>query len=105
MSSREQLERSIEAKRRELEAAEQALRNADAACRHEFGTAENADIYHPPYTIPGDTPGTMGVDYRGPCHVPSKTEKRWRRTCKKCGKVEFTTRIASEVKVVQQPQW
>lgn len=61
-------------------------------CPHQFGEPTADNIYHEAYTIPGDKPGTMGVDFRGPTHVPSKIDKRWKRICTLCDKVEHTTR-------------
>lgn len=89
----------IDRKRQELRDAEARLDVADRQCGHEWGPTINASIYHEAYTCPGDPPGTMGVDWRGPVHVPSRTEQRWKRVCKKCGKEEFTSR-ANETSVV-----
>ena len=60
-------------------------------------------IYHAAYTCPGDPPGTMGVDWRGPVHVPSKTIPKWRRTCDLCGKIEETQRTNDVV--TKEPKW
>ena len=57
------------------------------------------------YTIPGDRPGTMGVDWRGPVHVPSSTKDQWTRTCTECGKEEVTTQKNEEKKVNITPRW
>jgi len=65
-------------------------------CSHQWGDIIYDPIYHEAYTSPGDPPGTMGVDWRGPTHVPAQTIKRWRRVCKLCGKVEETQRTTKQ---------
>lgn len=84
-----------DAKRLEQEAAQKkaAAESLVRKCQHSWDETRYTPDYQAAYTIPGDTPGTMGIDYRGPCHVPSKTTPRWSRTCKNCGVVETTTRI------------
>ena len=85
--------RAIKAAQENLTHLQKKLDREESQCGHIWGDAEGAHIYHKAYTIPGDEPGTMGVDFRGPCHVPSRTEARWKRTCLNCGKVEYTTRV------------
>lgn len=94
----------------EFEKAQKVLRDAEHSvemmenrCRHDYTPPTYEPIHHEGYTFPGDPPGTMGVDWRGPVYVPSSTEKRWRRECKLCGKVEYTTRIKEEKTEV--PDW
>lgn len=84
---------------RETEAAEKkarALRGqldaARLACRHSWGTVKYVPEHHEGYTIPGDPPGTMGVDWRGPCEVAPTTTRRWERACATCGLVQRTGR-------------
>jgi hypothetical protein len=92
--------------KRELAEAQRELELAEARCnngRHDWAEAKYEPIYHKAYTIPGDEPGTMGIDFRGPCYVPAKTDQRWTRTCKCCGKVETTTRATEEVS--KKPQF
>jgi hypothetical protein len=76
----------------EHEAARRAIDNLERTCQHDWDDVKDTSIYHKAYTIPGDPPGTMGVDRQLPCHVSARTEPRWSRTCKKCGKTEHTTR-------------
>lgn len=97
MSDASNLRQQIADEQRRLERLQQQLKQAEAACEHDW-TVENRPIYHPAYTIPGDPPGTMGVDWRGPCHVDSKTTPRWIRRCSKCKRVEYTTRFKQEKK-------
>jgi hypothetical protein len=100
------LEKELKDKQEALESARRALQYAEAQCcggRHSWGEAEYKPIYHEGYTIPGDPPGTMGIDWRGPCHVPSSSEPRWIRTCKACGKVEETKQAREET--VKKPDW
>ena len=54
-------------------------------CNHDFSPAKQIITHHPSYEIPGDPPGTMGVDWRGPCYVPARDEIIFRKTCCKCG--------------------
>ena len=92
----ENLKQTIASKREELIASERD-------CQHRWGETKPAHIYNKAYTIPGDSPGTMGVDFRGPVHVPSSTTKRWKRTCDKCGKIETTTHANQEV--IERPSF
>ncbi len=74
-----------------FEGAKLALKEAERQCSHDWSASVEASVYLPSHTIPGDPPGIMGVDWRGSCHVPSRTEKYWKRTCNICGKEEITT--------------
>ncbi|MHA2062983.1 MAG: hypothetical protein ACXABY_01235 [Candidatus Thorarchaeota archaeon] len=74
-----------------LERAERELERIYRLCKHDWAV-KYAPEYQEAYTVPGDPPGTMGIDWRGPSFVPSKTVPRWGRACKKCGKVEYTKR-------------
>ena len=94
--SRQEIERKIKRLRDELKAEEIALNLVDVSCDHVWEETKPDHIYHEGYTTPGDAPGTMGVDFRGPCHVPAKTEKRWRRRCAICWKEEYTTRVSKK---------
>lgn len=76
----------------ELTEAERELTDMVRNCQHQYGPAVYDPVYTPAYTIPGDPPGTMGVDRQLPCHVPAKTEKKWKRECELCGEVEYTTK-------------
>lgn len=80
-----------------LTRAETKLANAERDCRHDWTKPEADNIYRESYTIPGDRPGTMGVDFRGPCYVPAETTYRWKRTCTICGKMEHTQRTKENV--------
>ena len=81
----------------DLKEAKSALSLYVSGCRHSWGKVESAHIYEKSYTIPGDPPGTMGVDWRGPTYVPAKETKRWKRVCSECGEEEFTTRTEQHV--------
>jgi len=90
--------------RNELVATEQkaaslkaAIQRAETECgRHKWGAIQYIPIEHPAYQTKGDPPGTMGVDWQGPCYIPASTDKRWSRTCAACGKVEITTSTRKE---------
>ena len=77
--------------------AKNALIALDDSCKHKWGETVSADIRHDAYTIPGDPKGTMGIDRRLSTYVSAKTDKRWKRACEKCGKVEHTTRTSDQV--------
>ncbi len=83
---------------RNLVNTKENLKRIVDACDHKYGEVAYDPIYTPEYTIPGDPPGTMGVDWRGPCHVSAETKKRWRRECTLCGEVEYTDKILKKVK-------
>jgi len=90
--------------RARLERAEMELRNAqnavssmEARCPHEWGDAVYDPVHHKGYRVEGDPPGTMGVDRMLPFHVPPRTDRRWRRECRVCGKVEYTARTDEHV--------
>jgi hypothetical protein len=86
----------------ELTKAEIDLKKYVTKCNHNFET--NYDpVYTPAYTIPGDKPGTMGIDWQGPVYVPAKTQERWKRECEKCGLVEYTTETEDIIKKI--PKW
>jgi hypothetical protein len=91
--------------RQESERAEKNLRQYEQDCSHNFTEPIYDPIYHKAYTIPGDPPGTMGVDWRGPCHVPAETIDRWRRECQKCGLVECTQEVDEQKIIKKVPKW
>lgn len=64
-------------------------------CNHKWSNPEAAHIYHPAYQSAGDPIGTCGVDRRLPMYIPSRTDKRWKRTCLECGDEQFTTHVTS----------
>ena len=97
-----ELKKTIDALKESLKRAEDELYQIQSVCSHDWEN-KYTPKYNVAYTIPGDPPGTMGVDWRGPTHVPAKTTPMWTRTCKKCGKVETTTRTTSEE--VEHPKW
>jgi hypothetical protein len=88
---------------KEFEEAQRGLDNLERTCRHQYGPTVYDPINHKAYTCPGDPPGTMGVDWRGPVHVPARTEKRWRRECDLCGKVEYTKQVKENI--TETPYW
>jgi hypothetical protein len=84
------IEDQLQSKKAQLEREERECRhNSDQSC---WMTTPD-DVCKPGYTIPGDPPGTMGIDRRFDVHVPAKTTKRWKRVCKLCGKIEHTTNV------------
>lgn len=78
-------------------AAREAVAEMERKCAHDFGPTEYDPVHHEGYHDPGDPPGTMGVDRRLPFDVPPRTDKRWRRECRICGKIEYTTKTDKHV--------
>jgi hypothetical protein len=85
----EDLEAQLQRKREE---ADRLMRT----CPHTWGDAVYDPIIREAYTVPGDPPGTMGVDWRGPSYVPRQETKRWKRICSKCGTVQYTQRCTQK---------
>ena len=81
----------------DLEKAKALLKTETYNCDHDWSPPVSAHIYEPGYTIPGDPPGTMGIDWRGPTYVDAKTTKRWKRTCSICGEIQYTNEIVKTV--------
>lgn len=77
----------------ELDRMKAELAAIHRGCRHQWGDIGYCPIRTEAYTSPGDEPGTMGVDFRGPCHFPATTTKQWERTCAKCGLNQKTQRV------------
>lgn len=92
-----EMRRLLAESERNTEARKDILFHAVQNCKHEWTKPVADHIYHAGYRIPGDPPGTMGVDWRGPVDVPSKTENRWRRECEICGEVQYTSDTTKEV--------
>ena len=84
------LHRETEAAERKAKALREQLDAARRACRHSWTEVKYVPEHHEGHTIPGDPPGTMGVDWRGPCYVPATTTRRWERTCTACGLTQRT---------------
>lgn len=91
------LARCIEAQERALEASRAKLRNLRATCSHDWEEPKYTPKIREAYTIEGDPPGTMGIDWRGPQHVPRKEIPVWTRTCRRCGTTETTTKVTEKV--------
>lgn len=81
----------------QLASQNKALEAMERACTHSWSDPMSDHIYTPSWTIPGDPPGTCGIDWRGPVYVPAETKYRWKRICSKCGKIEHTTRTMEQV--------
>jgi hypothetical protein len=83
-----------------------SLAAIEAAChggKHYWGDSIYEPIVHEAFTDPGDPPGTMGVDWRGPMSCPRREEPRWKRICHDCQKVEYTTNV--QQREVAEPRW
>lgn len=76
----------------EAEALQREVYRSQSNCRHNWGQARYAPDHQEGYDIPADAPGTMGIDWRPACHVPSKTTPQWKRTCALCDLEQVTSR-------------
>jgi hypothetical protein len=103
IQKRARLEREVKESKEKLRSANDALGALGRQCRHDWGETETAFIHHKGYQFQGDPPGTMGVDRQLPFYVQPKTDKRWKRVCKKCGETDYTTSIKKNV--VETPNW
>lgn len=77
----------------DLKYKKQLLAQKEKDCNHKWSNVKEISEYKPSRIIPGDPPGVGGVDHRFETYVEAKTEKRWERSCVKCGKVESTTDV------------
>lgn len=90
------IQREIDQAKRALDAANAKLARLKQSCNHKWGDIKYIPEHREGYTIPGDAPGTMGIDWRGPTYVPSSTTKKWSRTCTVCGYCETTTQTKKQ---------
>ena len=97
MKTPQELEREIQATKANAARLESELSSIRNNCPHQWGEVQPDHIVREGYTDPGDPPGTMGVDWRGPVYVPAETIHRWRRVCQKCGKIEHTSKTTKQV--------
>jgi len=82
-----QLRKEIEDMERDLVNKKRELYNIESRCVHNWGKRETKEIHLPGMSFPGDEPGTMGVDFRGPTYVPARTITESTMKCLICGKV------------------
>ena len=108
------LRAELASRRQELTQLEKALQTAEQHCQHNWTPSQYTPIEHKSYTIPGDAPGTMGIDWQGPTYVPARTENQWSRTCLNCGRTETTKttveqtvlgEVAGTVSKIQVPKF
>lgn len=99
------LEMAIARAKREMETAQAELDGIRSRCKHVWDEPDGAymPIRTKGYRDPGDVPGTMGVDFRGPSYVPATETARWVRVCTVCGLVESTTQV--EKVELKKPRW
>lgn len=91
------LREAVEQTESRLEEYKRQLDMAVKMCSHHWEDPVYDPIQSDGYTIPGDTPGSMGVDWRGPVDVPPSTKDRWSRECSKCGEVQCTSQADDRV--------
>lgn len=81
------LRNDVQRLEKELDTAKKRLEAMVEECRqsgHAWGKEEYTPEHIAAYTIPGDPPGIMGLDRRGPVEVPPQTIKKWTRVCTRC---------------------
>ena len=102
LQKRRKLDEEIAKLRQLLEYAVRDRDQIEKDCNHKWSEPKYVPIRHEAYTIPGDPPGTMGVDRQLPCHVPAKTEDWWERICENCGKLQRTDRTKDKIDKIPQ---
>lgn len=96
------LRKQLDIARMQHEENAKSVKRMENTCSHDWGETIEDHIHHKAYTIPGDPPGVGGSDHQFSVDVPAKTDERWKRTCNKCGKVEFTEETSSKVQKTPQ---
>ncbi len=89
--------KEIEDWERKLAAIKAKLAGIQRECHHKWSDPIDTAIVTEGYTDPGDAPGTMGIDFRGPCYIPGTREQQWTRVCSVCGKTEATSQVTQKV--------
>ena len=92
-----ELEDKIKKANKELEHCREEVDFQQRNCHHEWGEAKYDLIIQEAYIAPGDPPGTMGVDWRGPRYVPRQETTKWTRQCRICLKTESTMQTDQHV--------
>jgi hypothetical protein len=95
--------RNINDLENQLKEAKQALDSTIKSCNHQWSKPTYVPIATGGYTVPGDPPGTMGVDWRPSFYVPKESSPRWKRTCFTCGHIEYTISYTEET--VKHPRF
>jgi hypothetical protein len=83
------LHEEINSRQKELGDTQHRISCIQRSCSHQYDAVKYDPEIRKGGYFPGDAPGTMGVDWRGPMSIPDQTIPRWSRTCKICGKVEY----------------
>lgn len=90
-----ELEKRIQNLESELATLRHQRAHQIANCRHDWGPVVADFIREESYIIRGDPPGYGGVDRRSDFYVPAKTTPRWKRVCKRCEHVEYTSKTTT----------
>jgi hypothetical protein len=98
MSALVQLIQRIDSLESQIRVAREELVGIQRSCPHSWSSRYNP-VVREAYRDPGDTPGTMGIDFRGPMYVPRQETPRWTRTCSRCFKTEDTSQVDQHVSV------
>lgn len=96
-------ERKLKSLREKIDLDKRRLSQLRKQCRHDWSESVYEPEREEAYIIPGDKPGTMGSDFRGPTQVTAKTIDKWTRKCSRCGWVQETTRSAA--RDGKEPVW
>lgn len=89
-SNARDLRSKLQDEKNRVQSMENQLREFERDCHHSWDDVRYVPIHTPGYQLPGDAPGTMGIDWRGPTWISATTKKRWSRECSLCGFVQFT---------------
>jgi len=94
----------IKEKQRQIQGLERKKEAVFSDCKHDW-EEKYTPIHYEGYRVPSDRERglELGVDSRPATYVSATTEKKWTRTCKKCGKQEVTSRTR-EIKQ-ELPSW
>ncbi len=95
-----ELKKRIKELQSSLDAYVVTLARIQADCRHSWCQTVYDPIVQASYTDPGDAPGTMGIDRRGPTYVPRTEKPRWRRICFECDLTEYTEQVSEQASTV-----
>ena len=91
----------LQLQKAKVEDIQARMHQIQRSCNHRWGPSVEDPIIHPGGSSPGDPPGTMGVDWRGPSSWAERREPRWSRTCFLCTLKQYNTGIEN----IPRPKW
>jgi hypothetical protein len=86
--------------KRQLRSVDAELEAIERSCDHDWGAVVFDPVIHRGYRVEAVEAGS---DSTPAYDVPGRQESRWRRRCRKCGRVEETKQTEEEV--VKKPRW